>query len=76
MESSDVFAESRRKYQGENRAKLVMQRLRAYQQLKQQRKWWQRLQPAPVAKTKPKAWTQRHQCSASCQTTSPAQADA
>ncbi|WP_159882751.1 hypothetical protein [Paenibacillus puerhi] len=56
MESNNLFEDLRVKFKDEDRAKLVMQQLRTYQESKQRRKWWQKLTPSRRPRTKPKPW--------------------
>lgn len=56
MDPNNFYEEIRIKYQGEDRARLVMQQLRTYQENKQKRKWWQKLRILRKTKTQPKPW--------------------
>ncbi|MFD0677555.1 MULTISPECIES: hypothetical protein [unclassified Paenibacillus] len=58
MESKNFYDELRVKYQDEDRAKLLMQQLRTYQESKRQRKWWQKLDLRQNIKVKPKSWNE------------------
>jgi hypothetical protein len=58
METKNFYDELRIKYQDEDRAKLIMQQLRTYQETKRQRKWWQKIGVPRSIKAKPKSWNE------------------
>ncbi|OXM87894.1 hypothetical protein CF651_01945 [Paenibacillus rigui] len=55
-ESHKFYEELRMKYQKEDRARLLMQQLRTFQEVKKHKKWWQKLPLTSKTKTKPISW--------------------
>ncbi|WP_176835376.1 MULTISPECIES: hypothetical protein [unclassified Paenibacillus] len=56
MKTEHMYEELRSKFKDEDRAKLVIQQLRTYQESKQKRRWWQKLALSRRPRTKPQSW--------------------
>lgn len=55
-DSQAFYEELKMRYQKEDRARLLMQQLCAYQEIKRSKTWWQKLIALNKAKTIPAAW--------------------